>query len=414
MRVSLQFLGCKVNQAEITDLEQELLNYGHEIVGLEGSPDICVVNTCTVTAKSDRHSRHLIRKAAKTGARIVVTGCYSQLNRDSVARMANVDAVYSNTDKDNIIRYLEGNVKVSDYVISDGFRRRYNLKVQDGCDHSCSYCLVWKARGKSRSLGLDQILDKAKMAVEAGYKEIVLTGVHLGLWGYDLKGKLRFSDLVKALLDNTNIPRIRLSSLEVGEISPEIIKILSDSRVCSHLHVPLQSGDSAVLRSMRRQYDRETYRERIIEIMAGQNGLSLGTDIIAGYPNESENAFENTLSLLAELPFSYAHVFPYSSRPGTLATKERDIVGGAKRKERASLLRELASWKKSVYVESQIGRRLEMLFETRLDNGLWVGTSDNYLKVQCSSSKNLRGTLCLVDISDLREGVLRGNIVKSL
>ncbi|HEB02600.1 MAG TPA: MiaB/RimO family radical SAM methylthiotransferase, partial [Nitrospirae bacterium] len=367
MRISLQSLGCKVNQAEILDLEHALRRGGHELVGLAERPDVCVVNTCTVTAKSDYQSRQLIRRAARTGGRVIVTGCYSQMNQDRVREMDNVHHVVSNTDKDKIISYIDDKLKVINDPGSRSSRTRYFLKVQDGCSNSCSYCLVWKARGKSRSIALGEAVKRARAAVEAGYKEIVLSGVHLGLYGHDLLPQVSLADLMEEILLKTKVPRIRLSSLEINEITPRILKLLGDSRVCSHLHVPLQSGDSGVLGQMRRNYDMEGFRDRVLEI-SSQLGetLALGTDIIAGFPTETDEAFDNSLALASELPFTYMHVFPYSSRPGTQACGLEDIVGQNKRVARASMLRDLAAWKKESYMRTQDGRILEVLFEKRL------------------------------------------------
>jgi len=414
VRVSLQCLGCKVNQAEIADLEQALISGGHEIVELSGHPDLCVVNTCTVTSKSDYQSRQLIRKSARSGARVIVTGCYSDMNTKSVSGMNLVEHVASNRDKSHIISYIDDNIKVSDEVIARGSRARYFLKVQDGCDHSCSYCIVWKARGKSRSVSLEKSIEIAKRATQQGYNEIVLTGVHLGLYGQDLSPALKLSILVEELLSKTEIRRLRLSSLEINEVTPGLLDIFTDSRVCPHLHIPLQSGDSDVLGSMNRKYDREYFRQRILEISSRAGEIAIGTDIIAGFPTETERAFENSLSLASELPFTYMHVFPYSSRPGTVAGGLEDIVGHRRRKERAAVLRDLARWKKQVYLREYIYRDLNVLFEKRGADGFWSGTSENYLKVKVRSQEDLDGALRIVRISRVKDEILFGTLGLSL
>ncbi len=408
MRVSLQCLGCKVNQAEIADLEQALISGGHEIVELSAQPDLCVVNTCTVTSKSDYQSRQLIRKSARTGARVIVTGCYSDMNTKSVSGMDRVEHVAANQDKSLIINYIDRNIKVSDEMSGRGSRTRYFLKVQDGCDHCCTYCIVWKARGKSRSIALEESVEMAKRATGQGYNEIVLTGVHLGLYGQDLSPALTLSDLIEGLLSKSEIRRIRVSSLEINEVTSDLLDIFMDSRVCPHLHIPLQSGDSDVLASMNRKYDKEHYRQRVLEIVSRTGEIALGTDIIAGFPTEPEGAFENSLSLASELPFTYMHVFPYSSRPGTAAGGFEDIVGHPRRKERAALLRDLAAWKKQVYLRNNIGRDLNVLFEQKGIDGLWSGTSENYLKVKVRSKEDLNGALRNVRISRVENGNLIG------
>ncbi len=411
MRVSLQSLGCKVNQAEILDLEHALRRGGHELVGLAERPDVCVVNTCTVTSKSDYQSRQLIRRAARAGGRVIVTGCYSQMNQDRVSGMDNVHHVVENRDKDKLIKYIDDKLKVINESVSRGSRTRYFLKAQDGCDHSCSYCLVWKARGRSRSIALGEAIKRARAAVETGYKEIVLSGVHLGLYGQDLVPQISLSDLMEEILLKTEVSRIRLSSLEINEITPRIIKLLGGSRVCSHLHVPLQSGDSGVLKQMKRNYDMEHFRDRVHEISSqSKETLALGTDIIAGFPTETDEAFDNSLALASELPFTYMHVFPYSSRPGTQASGLEDIVGQDKRVARASMLRSLAAWKKESYMRTQDGRTLEVLFEKKGRDGLWVGTSENYLKIKASSNADLNGSLRTLKVQVVAGGDLYGNI----
>ncbi len=410
MRISLQCLGCKVNQAEIADLEHSLRSNGHELVDLSGNPDVCVVNTCTVTAKSDYQSRQLIRKSARSGARVIVTGCYSDMNPVSVSKMDLVEHVVNNANKDSIISYIDNNVKVRDNVLTRGSRTRYFLKVQDGCDHSCTYCMVWKARGMSRSIAMDKAVDMARRASEQGYNEIVLTGVHLGLYGQDINSGLTLADLVEELLSSTDIRRLRLSSLEINEITPRLLDVFMDSRVCPHLHIPLQSGDSGVLSEMNRAYDRDLFRERVLEIVSRTGDIALGTDIIAGFPTETEEAYENTLSLASELPFTYMHVFPYSSRPGTVACGLTDIAGHGRRKQRASMLRELAGWKKQDYLKANKDRTLEVLFEKKEYDGLWAGTSGNYIRVKARGRDNLEGHLCKVRIREVANGHLLGDL----
>ncbi len=287
-----------------------------------------------------------------------------------------------------------------------GSRTRYTLKVQDGCDYSCSYCLVWKARGKSRSVLLKEAVSKAKLAVEVGYKEIVLSGIHLGLYGHDLAPRVSLAELIEEILLKTSVARIRLSSLEINEVTPRILSLLDDPRVCSHLHIPLQSGDSGVLSQMKRNYDIEYFRDRVLEVASHHENLALGTDIIAGFPTETDMAFENSLAHLAELPFTYMHVFPYSARPGTLASGMEDIVGHAKRDARAGMLRDLAAWKKESYTRSQDGKTLEVIFEKKAKDGLWVGTSENYLKVRAQSNDDLNGRLLDLKVEIDAKGAL--------
>jgi threonylcarbamoyladenosine tRNA methylthiotransferase MtaB len=392
MKVSILTLGCKVNQAEMSEVESSLRGQGHHIVGIDENPDICVVNTCTVTSKSDYQSRQLIRRAGRTGAQVVVTGCYSELNSDEVGRMEGVERVVTNSDKHHIFNIIDANSSSGTSRPATG-RTRYFLKVQDGCNNFCSYCMVHIARGASRSVTPDAVIDKVKEAVEAGFKEVVLTGIHLGQYGCDLDGGITVSSLVSEVLDKTAINRLRLSSLEVNEVDGHLLDLFENTRLMPHLHIPLQSGDDGVLKLMNRGYDTQFYRDKVLELLERLPEAALGTDIIAGFPQETEEAFRNTCSLVENLPFTYMHVFPYSRRPGTPAAEMSDIVGQSERKRRASELRTLAARKRSEYADRQIGRTLEVLIEQKVGETLYRGTSCNYLKVYVASEREISGTV---------------------
>jgi threonylcarbamoyladenosine tRNA methylthiotransferase MtaB len=411
MRVSLLTLGCKVNQAEMADIEGALQGMGHEIVGLTENPDVCVVNTCTVTAKSDYQSRQLIRRAGRTGARVIVSGCYAELNRGTVTRMEGVEKVVSNSDKSSIINILGANSESCGSTMPGG-RSRYFLKVQDGCNNSCSYCIVPRARGSSKSVPPHEIIEKARRAVGEGYRELVLTGIHLGQYGADLEGG-SLPGLVENILNNTGVQRLRLSSIEVNEVDDRLLGLFEDPRMARHLHIPLQSGDDGVLSMMNRNYDTAFFREVAARIAERLPEAALGTDVIAGFPRESESAFINTVDLIRELPFSYLHVFPYSRRPGTPAADMDDTVGESLRKERARTLRSLGARKKESYMARQVGRTLETLIESRTSEGTWRGTSCNYLKVRASGSALRRGSIVPVRVEGLLEGELAGKHIET-
>jgi threonylcarbamoyladenosine tRNA methylthiotransferase MtaB len=407
MKISVLTLGCKVNQAEMSQIEGSLKGQGHDIVSLSEGPDICVVNTCTVTAKSDYQSRQLIRRAGRTGARVIVTGCYSELNKDAAGRMEGVHTVVDNADKDSIINLIGGN-RQSDALGVSGGRTRFFLKVQDGCNNSCTYCIVHIARGASRSVSPEKTIEEVNRAVEGGFKEVVLTGVHLGQYGLDLGSGVSLTSLVEEILQKTSLERLRLSSLEVNEIDEGLLGLLESPRLMPHLHIPLQSGDDGVLKLMNRHYDTASFRDAVMRVHARFPGIALGTDIIAGFPQETEDAFNNTVKLAGELPFTYMHVFPYSRRPGTMAAEMEDIVGGKTRDERASALRALAQKKKSLYMNRQVGQTLDVLVEESPKEGECRGTSGNYLKVRVLLSGNTRGTVVPVRIAGHRDGVLSG------
>jgi threonylcarbamoyladenosine tRNA methylthiotransferase MtaB len=412
MKVSLLTLGCKVNQAEVARMEGDLLARGHDLVELGDGPDLCIVNTCTVTGKSDYQSRQLIRRAARTGARVYVSGCYAELNREKVSGMEGVEKVINNDNKHNVISQFDNGGQ--SIALSHGrSRTRRFLKVQDGCNFSCSYCLIWKARGQSRSESPEVVVEEVEAAVREGVKEVALTGVHLGLYGKDLLQPESLSGLVEKILRETDIGRIRLSSLEVNEIDALLLDLLGDRRVCSHLHVPLQSGDDDVLRMMRRKYSVSYFISRIKEIQRRYPDIGLGTDIIAGFPQETPEAFANSLRVLAELPFTYAHVFPYSRRPGTEAAGLRELVEHTERRERAARLRSVAAGKKRAFLESQKGRVLSVLFEEELEGNRYKGTSDNYLRIESRADRGLKGNIFPVIIEDLNGGNLRGTLARS-
>lgn len=403
-------------------MEKSLREAGHVIVGLPDSPEVCIVNTCTVTSKSDMQSRQLIRKALKTGARVLATGCYADLNPQDIEKIDENIEIHKNIIKPYIINEFIhiSSEKTSTTVSSIGQRSKYFLKVQDGCDNSCTYCRIWMARGESRSIKLEEVLESARMAEQSGYREIVLTGIHLGMYGRDLVGGWGVSKLLEELLRTTSMCRFRLSSLEVGEIDEHLLELMGDSRVCDHLHVPLQGGHDSVLKDMGRNYTVREYSDTIELINSKLGDIGLGSDIIAGFPTETREAFENTLNLVKKLPFTYLHVFPYSARPGTMASKLPDIVENIEKKNRAAMLREIGLAKKKAYMESQKGKVLSVLCEQAGEDGI-MGTSYNYLKVnvnlntqELSNIDDIKGKLVNIRVSGVKGAHLAGDAIEIL
>ncbi len=381
MKVALLTLGCKANQAEFDEIESMLKARGHQIVGLEDAPAFCLINTCSVTAKSDYQSRQLIRRAARAGAEVLVTGCYSELNPSAVKGIEGVKEIIKNAEKQNIIGHINTTVSSNaSHNPSKSSKSRYFLKIQDGCDHACSYCLIPRARGRARSFGPAELITKIRLAENAGYSEAVLTGIHIGLYGVDFKGKYRLTELVREILEKTEIKRIRLSSLEVNEITPALIDIMKTGRLCPHLHIPLQSGDDRVLSLMKRPYSVARFREKVEMVLSRVPLIGLGTDVIVGFPGEGEREFENTRRLLEELPFTYMHVFPYSERPGTMAVELLPKVGQKEKKDRAAVLRQLSLAKRRDFIKRLKNVDLDVLFERRTPSG-YTGTASNYIKV---------------------------------
>lgn len=382
MKFTILTLGCKANQAESTMIEANLQSSGYKIVDLTENPDICIINTCTVTSKSDYQSRQLIRRAHRAGSKVVVTGCYSELNKDIVSTMNGVMMVANNRNKTSIINMLTTH-NVDNTLNFRGTKSRFLMKVQDGCNYSCSYCVIPKARGRSRSIEIARVVEQMK-SVSMNYNEVVLTGIHLGTYGQDLTPKVKLSNLVKAILTETDISRIRLSSLEINEVDEDLLRLLHDKRVCRHLHIPLQSGDNKILRLMNRRYDSDTYIRGILKILLEFPDISIGADVIAGFPGEGEEEFENTRDLIDSLPFSYLHVFPFSRRPGTEAANIGGYVDPPIKKDRCAKLIRLGKRKKREYMSKQIGKTLDALIEEGLDDYSFIGTTGNYLKVRVS------------------------------
>ena len=407
MKVSILTLGCKANQSESHFVEARLRSKGHKIVDLEEKPDCCIINTCSVTAKSDYQSRQLIRRAARAGSRIVVTGCYSELNRGSVAGMDGVTDVVDNDSKHRIDELLDGVTSPDTSRHAASSRSRFFLKVQDGCNNVCSYCIIPRARGRSRSVDIQSVIEEVKRLSRV-YNEIVLTGIHLGTYGYDLVPKVQLSDMLSSILIETSIRRVRLSSLEIGEIDEKLLELMQEDRVCNHLHIPLQSGADRILCLMKRNYTTTDFLEGIGKVLGRVRNIAIGTDMIVGFPGEGEKEFNDTVNLLASVPFAYVHVFPFSSRPGTQAAQMGGAVGSATVKERCAVVRALGRRKKEAFMASQVGRTLDLLVEERGSGNTVLGTTGNYLKVKATTDTSAVRDIVPVSIAGVDGDVLVG------
>lgn len=412
MKLSVLTLGCKTNQAESFQIQTDLLRQGYHIVDISGRPDICVINTCTVTAKSDYESRQLIRKAHKSGAKVIVTGCYSEINRHAVAGMEGVSLVVDNQNKLDIIKVLSDNATHDTSEYDSLQKSRFFLKVQDGCNFSCTYCIIPKARGRSRSVEIKELVRQVNQ-ISGLYKEIILTGIHLGTYGYDLNPKVTLFDLLYALLE-TDIQRIRLSSLEITELDDKLLKLMQDSRVCKHAHIPLQSGDDTILKLMNRGYDTKRFAEGIENIHKVLKDISIGADVIVGFPGEGEKEFENTRLFIESLPFSYLHIFPYSHRRGTVASKMPLNIDSVTLKKRRTILKGLDKAKKKEFMFKQIGQILDPLIEKQSDNGSCMGTTGNYLKVKTVLKAPSLKNIVRVRIERVEDEFLFGSPINAL
>lgn len=393
-KVAVLTLGCRVNQSESSVIEGTLKKHGVSIVPLEENPDFCIINTCTVTGKSDASSRYLIRRAVKTGAQVIVTGCYSQLRRNQVSELQGVSEVVPINEKEMIISRVLGYDVEPVYCLHD--RARPYLKVQDGCNFRCTYCAVPMARGNSRSLPVEEAVTRASDIAMQGYNEIVLTGIHLGSYGQDLIPKTSLAKLIKSILASTSIFRIRLSSIEINEIDDELIELLGDSRVCKHLHLPLQSGSDLILKLMNRNYSALTYRKKLLRLSLISSDIALGTDVIVGFPAEEDREFMLTYKLINELPFSYIHTFPFSSRSGTAAANLKPQIRGNIISERAEAVKELSRAKQMAFASMQSDTILDIIAEEEDDQGNSIGTTSNYLKIGMKNNRLIRGSVVFI------------------
>jgi threonylcarbamoyladenosine tRNA methylthiotransferase MtaB len=416
MKIAIQTLGCKVNQSESAAIEGNLRNNNFEIVMHGDNPDICIINTCTVTAKSDYQSRQLIRKAARSGAKVIVTGCYAQLKPDDLASLEGVSKVIGNADKSNILSIIDGLNGTGDKptikVTSPDFplfkqpyhstRTRAFLKIQDGCNLSCSYCAINRARGRSRSLNVENVVESALTMEKDGYKEIVLTGIHIGSYGFDLAPRSSLSEIIQILSDVCPNTRFRLSSLEPSEINEDLLLLLKRNNICNHLHVPLQSGSDKILKSMNRGYSVSFFKQVINRIVKEYPHTSIGTDVIVGFPGETEEDFNHTMQFIESMPFSYLHVFPYSRRPDTLAFSMDGQVKDTIKKERVKKLIELGKIKKINYITKHIGSTLNVIVEGKTStHGYYNAISDNYLKIMVRGSRIQPGDRLAVNVISL-------------
>jgi threonylcarbamoyladenosine tRNA methylthiotransferase MtaB len=394
VKYSIITFGCRVNQADSLAIEGELLARDGTCVAPENA-DLLIVNTCSVTSTADQGARQTIRRIVRDnpGVRVVVTGCYATRRPDEIRELPNVAHVVRNQDKDTLVadllphdgRFVDGDGPCGG-TLAPGIagRTAFTLRVQTGCDERCSYCIIPKTRGAGRSRPLDEVIRQIERAIAAGYKEIAITGVHLGSYGRDLGvgGHLKrtsLASLIRVLAEWPDDVLFRISSLEPMDCTPEIVGVVASSpRLAPHFHLPLQHGSDDVLRAMRRPYTAVDYRSLIDRIARLMPHASIGTDLIVGFPGETEVQFESTRSLVSDLPLSHVHVFPYSDRPGTEASKLRDKVDGVAIRRRGAVLRDVGARLTREFRARQIGTSRRAL---TLDDG-WSAVTDNYVKVK--------------------------------
>lgn len=430
-KVAFYTLGCKLNFSETSTIGRSFEEAGYAKVDFNDTPDIFVINTCSVTENADKKCINIVKKAKKVNPNsyVVMIGCYAQLKPERIAEMYGVNMVLGANEKFDVVQHIENvqdwdsttvefgkikNVLEFKPSFSYGDRTRSFLKVQDGCDYFCTFCTIPLARGKSRNASIAETVEEAKKIAETEVKEIVLTGVNIGDFGQN--GEENFYGLIQELDNVKGIERIRISSIEPNLLSNEIIDFTLNKSNCfvPHFHIPLQSGSDELLQKMRRKYLRETFTNRVEQIKKVAPDACIGVDVIVGFPGETEEHFMETYNYLKELDISYLHVFTYSERANTTANKMSDVVPMEGRKDRSKRLRILSAKKKRAFYESQVGKTETVLWETQDNEGYLHGYTANYVRVKRPFETSLANTLQKIKFTAIdRDGIVKVEEVKS-
>lgn len=411
--IVLETLGCKLNQAETESLAGQLLRAGYNIAEDIANADIYLLNTCTVTHIADRKSRHLLRMARRRNpdALIVATGCYAQRASKELTKLEEVDLVIGNGDKnhlpDTIGSWLNshrypprGKSTVNTENAAPVFRTRSQVKIQEGCNRFCSFCIVPYVRGQERSVPPQQVLDEIRARVDQGYKEVTLTGTRIGAYGQDdSSSDANLGELIRYILNETGIARLRLTSLQPQDLTPELIGLLREERLCRHVHLSLQSGCDSTLRRMRRGYSLTDYCRAVSLARKAIPGLAVTTDVIVGFPGETEEEFKESYHFCQRMDFARIHVFPYSPRPGTTAAGMPNQVRETVKRERIGKMLKLAEESAHRFRMQSAGQTVMVLWERETEPGLWSGLSDNYIRVFTPGNEALTNRLLPVRLS---------------
>ncbi len=424
IKVAVATLGCKVNQFESASFQNSFEAKGYTLVPFSNAADVYVINTCAVTGKAGAQSRQMIRRALNTNpsARLVVTGCYAQVAPEEIKELSDapirivgnskkhllVDSIVSKTDQETelIQSDIRKEKEISQLPVEQFLgRTRAFLKIQDGCNNFCSYCIVPYARGRSRSQATEEVCRQAEAFASQGYKEAVVTGIHVGDYGRDLAPSTDLLSLLKKLVERTPDMRYRISSLEPTEINDPLLQFVTSAKnLMPHFHIPLQSGDDTVLKKMNRRYSSEDFAVKVEKIIKNASETAIGIDVLVGFPGEDEKAFMNTYRLLDELPVSYLHVFPYSSRPGTIAAEMPDQVSRKNKEERVARLRELDNKKRADFFKSQLGTVHNVLVEGVKGNmGFVQGFTENYIPVLFKSQGQINNHVVAVKLERISD-----------
>lgn len=434
-KIAFYTLGCKVNQADTASMENLFLRAGHQIVSFDSDADVYIINTCVVTNTGQRKSRQTIHRAIRKSpnALIVVTGCYPQTAAEEVKAIAGVDMIIGNQDRAQIVQLVEerlahrqtdtldavhkltANTAFEEMAAGDiTDKTRAFLKIQEGCNQFCTYCIIPYARGPLRSRSLEGIRTETERLISAGFKEIVLIGIHLGCYGKETPGGPTLYDAVKTVLAVPGVQRLRLGSLESVEVEPRLLTLMQeDARFCRHLHLPLQSGCDKTLQAMHRPYTTAKFKTLLADIKAAVPDIAVTTDIIVGFPGETEEDFAETCRFAESCGFSKMHIFPFSARKGTPAEKFAGAVTEAVKKERADVLGKIDETMHYAFLQGMVGKTAEVLFEQPADGGYWEGLTGNYQRVFAKSEVPLGGEILPVKIIAFDGEKLVGEIIKA-
>lgn len=434
-KIAFYTLGCKVNQADTASMENLFLRSGHQLVSFDGEADVYIINTCVVTNTGQRKSRQTIHRAIRKNpnALIVVTGCYPQTAAEEVKAIAGVDMIIGNQDRAQIVQLVEERLAhrqtdtldaVHKLTASTAFeemaagditdKTRAFLKIQEGCNQFCTYCIIPYARGPLRSRSLESIRTETQRLISAGFKEIVLIGIHLGCYGKENPDGPTLYDAVKTVLDVPGVQRLRLGSLESVEVEPRLLTLMQeDARFCRHLHLPLQSGCDKTLQAMHRPYTTAKFKTLLADIKTKVPDIAITTDVIAGFPGETEADFETTCKFAESCGFSKMHIFPFSARKGTPAEKFAGAVTEAVKKERADILGKIDETMHKTFLQAMVGQTAEVLFEQPAGEDYFEGLTGNYQRVFVKSGgRNLGGEILPVKITAFDGEKLFGEIIK--
>lgn len=410
--IALETLGCKLNQAESESIARQLAEKGYHLVHPSNSPDVYILNTCTVTHIADRKSRHLLRAARRNNpdVTIIAMGCYAERNPQEITDTTGANIVIGNKDKDHLIHILErhGILKNGDALCNQMLRTRSLVKIQQGCSQFCSYCVVPMLRGTERSIPLDTIIAEVKARIRDGYREVILTGTRIGTYEGGLE------NLTRHILAETKVERLRLSSLLPNEITDELLSLWRDNRLCRHLHIPLQSGCDQILQRMRRPYSTAEYEKTIDRVREAIPGVAITTDIIVGFPGETQDQFAASYNFCQRMGFANIHVFPYSERPDTQAALLPDKIDERVKRERCGVMLKLSRECTCNFKEQFKGHTMMVLWEQRVNRKFWSGLTDNYIRVMTQSNETLKNQLNaakLISTSDAHKPGLRKELV---